>query len=620
MSAITFVWNEMPVINGITNENFVRNALSAMTGRAPGTVDVLAQGRHAVFGFRKSRPLAKGPWQSDGIASRMIHGQQITLAISGFIDNAEDISGKFGQRDKPGASSVADLLIDLYLTNGRDFASEIGGSFSIVIRDERRDETLLVRDRFGIEPLYFWVGENGTKLIAASEPKAIIEDREFKRVFDESAITDLLNSTSRIPGTTVYRNLNEVRPSEVLTFRRGYLYSARYWSLPLSFCRPSDTEEVSSTLSDLLHQAVSRRVDTSRNAQAFLLSGGLDSSAICTLANRIAPDREGLRTFSFTYPEDEADFQSDALHITSDSPYVDIMARFLGSRHENIAITNVDFRLALEETVHARDLPGVGDLDVTLLQLFKGLRSRGYTEAFSGEGSDDTFGGYPWFHGEAVEPTRSFPWLKGTEASKFLNGGLLERIDVKDILRERWSAASSEQPYLRSVDRFQQHMDQVFYMEITRFLPFLLDRVDRMSAGAGIRVHLPFLDHRLIEYVWSLDYSRIKTVGGMEKGILRKALEDKLPSDITQRKKSGFAVTRNARYLSAIRDYLLEKVIHGDTATREIVNIEALKSILEGPSWFDGTFSAPPILPRIVLFDMWIRRYGAAFESVRDAG
>ncbi|MFP3616942.1 hypothetical protein SB778_43635, partial [Paraburkholderia sp. SIMBA_050] len=83
----------------------------------------------------------------------------------------------------------------------------------------------------------------------------------------------------------------------------------------------------------------------------------------------------------------------------------------------------------------------------------------------------------------AVEPTRSFPWLKGTEASKFLNGGLLERIDVKDILRERWSAASSEQPYLRSVDRFQQHMDQVFYMEITRFLPFLLDRVDRMSAG-----------------------------------------------------------------------------------------------------------------------------------------
>ncbi|AOK18793.1 hypothetical protein WI73_07455 [Burkholderia ubonensis] len=614
MSAIVFAWNEKPSINGITTENYVRNALSGMTGRAPGTVDVAAHGRHACVGFRKSRPLAKGPWRSAGIASRTRNGRQVSLAVSGFIDNAHEISGRLGLHDGHDARSVADLLIDLYLAFGRDFVSDVGGSFAIVIHDDLRDETLLLRDRFGIEPFYFWIGENGAKLIAASEPKAIIEDREFRRVFDESAITDLLNSTSRIPGTTVYKNLNEVRPAEILTIRQGYLYSARYWSLPLSFGRAPAPEEASRALSQLLQQAVSRRVDVSRETQAFLLSGGLDSSAICTLANKIVPNAEGLRTFSFSYPEDEANFQADALHITSDSPYVEVMARFLGSRHENIAITQVDFRNALEETVHARDLPGVGDLDVTLLQLFKGLRSRGYTEAFSGEGSDDVFGGYPWFHGEAVEPTRSFPWLKGTEASKFLNGGLLKRLDVKDILRERWSAASSEQPYLRSADRFQQHMDRVFYMEITRFLPFLLDRVDRMSAAAGVRVHLPFLDHRLIEYAWSLDYSKIKTAGAMEKGILRKALEDKLPSDITLRKKSGFAVTRNARYLSAIRDYLSEKVIHGDTATREIVDVDVLKSFIEGQAWFDGKFSAPPILPRIVLLDMWIRRYGAEFE------
>lgn len=613
MSAIVVLRDEEP-IDQAEQEQFVLKGLEAMSGRASGEIRIVRGDRHAVLGQSKSRALAGIGWSGSGLARQQAGENAVLLAVSGFIDNADEIGGKLGIDRDACEASVARLLLGAYLANGPSFAEQVGGAFAIAVFDGRTGELHLVRDRLGIEPLYYWHSARFGRIAAASEPKAILQDPRFPRVFDESAILDLMNSTSRIPGTTVYKYLAEVRPGEIVTFRDGRIWRRRYWTLPERAGAPAGEKAAAEQIAALLDDAVRRRLHDVGRAQAFLLSGGLDSSVICAAARHTAGKEAELQTFSFSYAGEDTDFRPDALHHSLDGPYVEIMRDHIGSRHETIVIEPGDVRAALEDTVRARDLPGVGDLDITLLHLYRRIRETGREEVFSGEGADDLFGGFPWIAAEAQSPGHTFPWLKGTGAANFLHPELRARCDLDEQLRQRWKAAESEMPGLRDEDPLQRHMDYVFYMQLTRFLPFLLDRADRMSAAAGLRVQLPFLDHRLVEFAWNLPYN-IKRTGSAEKGILRKAYEHRLPYEVAWRKKSGFAVMRNRPYTSAVLQYLREAANDQNSVLPQIADIEYLRTFMTRSEWSDGTFDAPPILPRLVMLDMWTRLYGVKFES-----
>lgn len=615
MSAIVTSFYQYKSPDKCSQEYFINEGLKAMSTRAPGTIEILRNDEYTVLGQRESRVLSNQGWSSKGIAYCKINERAVSLVVSGYIDNVDEISNSLGVTKEACDSSVAMLLLKAYIQNGKIFINKVGGSFAIVIRDSLNDELHLIRDRLGIEPLYFWNSRQAGKILAASEPKAIINDPEFPRVFDESAIIDLFNTTSRIPGTTVYKYLYEVRPGEILSFKDGRMISTRYWMLPQSSKKVTDKIEAAEAIKCLLNESVKRRVNTNGVSQAFLLSGGLDSSIICTSAKSLLGMEKKLSTFSFAYPQEELNFKSDALHSSLDGPYVEIMKKYLDTSHEKIVIHNTDFRDALEKTVLARDLPGVGDLDITLLWLFQNIKERGTNEVFSGEGADDVFGGFPWFDVEAKSPCNTFPWLNGTKASSFLNPAIRENYNFDEKMKTRWEMVATEMPYIDNENPMQQHMDKLFYMQITRFLPFLLDRVDRMSAAAGLRAQLPFLDHRLIEYVWDLDY-KIKTEHNIEKGILRKAFEKSLPKEIAWRKKSGFSVVRNQNYTSAVINYVKEMMSEGDSnVVSQIVDMKYLSEFINKIEWSDGKLSAPPILPRIVMFDLWVKLYGMKFES-----
>lgn len=614
MGAIVASFYQNGLNDRSSQEYLVTNGLKKMFGRAPGEIEILRNDEYTVLGQRQFLVLSNNNWSSTGAAQCKINNRSISLVVSGYIDNADEFAGLLNVTKESCDFSVAKLLLKAYITKGKIFVNDIGGSFAIIIRDGLTNELHLIRDRFGIEPIYFWYSKYLGKVLVTSEPKAILLDSQFPRVFDEFAILDLFNSTSRIPGTTVYKYLYEVRPGEILSFQDGRLKSTRYWSLPQRSSELVRKSEVAENVKNLVISAIERRIsDGGGCTQAYLLSGGLDSSIICTVARNIYRDKKNLATFSFSYPEQDSNFQSDAFHSSLDKPYVKIMADYLGTDHENIIINNNDFREGLEKTVLARDLPGVGDLDITLLWLFQRIKAQGYNELFSGEGADDIFGGYPWFHTESNLPSNNFPWLYGTRAANFLNPVLRQKIDLNEILKTRWAMVDGEMPYINGEDHIQEHMDKVFYMEITRFLPFLLDRIDRMSAATGIRPQLPFLDHRLIEYVWNLDY-KIKTEKQIEKGTLRKAFENTLPADVVWRKKSGFAVVRNHQYKSIVINYLKEMLTAKNSEISQIIDMKYLNNIIKKIEWSDGKFSGPSILPRIVMFDMWVKLYGISFE------
>jgi asparagine synthase (glutamine-hydrolysing) len=590
-------------------ERYVAAALDCLQSRAAGDAHQLRAGKGAVIGVRETWSKQPGD-QPDRLATREIGAGRVTLAISGSVDNLDEF--------RPAASDepLASVLLDAYLAEGPLFVQRLGGAFAIVLHDPRTHTTLAFRDRLGIEPLYYWRSQRHRRTLFASEPKGILADPGFPRTYDISSLLDLLNSTSRVPGTTVYRELREVRPGEILAVTGNAVRSTKYWSLPiLGDHEGGSAEELAELVSAVTHEtsaAVCRRLGDATQ-QGFLLSGGLDSSVICASARQALGDQAMIRTYSFVYEDAEKDFRPDQLHASIDTPFVTLMRDHLGTEHAEITVSNSGYVRLLERTVGARDMPGVGDLDMALLRLFEAV-SEHSREVFSGEGADDLFGGYPWFAAEWQRPGEGFPWLRDTQAFRFLAPEIRETNALQDELERRWYAADAELAVLPRRDPRQRHMDKVYYMALTRFLPFLLDRVDRMSAAAGLRVQLPFVDHRLIELVWRLPH-QVKSTGGMEKGLLRKAFEAVLPPEVAWRGKSGFAVGKSPHYLKAMFDYARETFDGGGSPIADLVDAEYLRSFIGDGAWSDGTFNGPPTIPRLVMLDMWMRCYGVSYES-----
>jgi asparagine synthase (glutamine-hydrolyzing) len=581
--------------------SMVEKGLDVQTGRAPGPIELLSA-TGAALGFRAHR--ASGVDHA-GAAQRHTTNGDVFLVLSGFIDNLTEMQGKVGDHQP----SPAETLLENYLSRGEGFIDHVGGAFAIAIWDERTRTGYLYRDRLGVEPLYYFVDTARGEIRASSELKGLFVDPKLPRRFDITAVPDLLNSTSRVPGTTVYRDYWEVKPGTALIIHKDRIAHRTYWEPPRRTTVP-DLAEASETIRSLLHDATRRRMNQGSDAtnQGFLLSGGLDSSLICSFASRNAGS--SIDTYSFTYEDAAADFKADALHVSLDEPFVKTMAQALGSRHTDITVPNEQFEEALKKTVKARDLPGVGDLDVALMRMLEAVATD-KNVVFSGEAADDLFGGYPWFSGEYQRRGNTFPWLSGSAASSLLRDSIRRELDIDATLRSRYEAACTEARTTQGRSDGEARMRGVFWAELTRFLPFLLDRVDRMSAAAGVRVQLPFTDHRLVEYVWDLPYA-MKTTGNIEKGILRKAGEGWLPTDIRTRRKSGFAVGKSPAYREAIQT-ALEHLTTRQSVVWDIADRDAVRNAVQSGAWADGTYSGPPILPRLVMLDIWSTEYNVSF-------
>ncbi|MHC2184701.1 asparagine synthase (glutamine-hydrolyzing) [Rathayibacter agropyri] len=578
-------------------EELIDAGLAAQSGRAPGPRMIL-RGLEAILGTRAH--FASGIDHS-GASTLAAGASEAHLVVSGFIDNVDELR----RAAVTSEDSIAGVLLSLYLERGHSFVDAVGGAFVIIIWDERVRTGYLYRDRLGIEPLYYHVDSHSAEIRASSELKGLLVDRALRRSFDISALPDLLNSTSRVPGTTVFTDFWEVRPGTVVVVKEGRLSERTYWQPPRLLTPPS-TDEAAGTVRELLKEATLRRMSPSveGGGQGFLLSGGLDSSAICSFA--AASSVSPIATYSFAYENSESDFASDALHVDRDEPYAEQMARALASDHTSVIVRTEDFEQSLRRTIRARDLPGVGDLDVALLATLDAVGAE-RSVVFSGEAADDVFGGYPWFASEFLNPSETFPWLRGSSARALLRKSVDVELQLDERLRRRYDTARSESQASLARTGREESMRTVFWSELTRFLPFLLDRIDRMSAAAGVRVRLPFTDHRLIEYAWDLPYS-MKTINGLEKGLLRSAVRRDLPQSILARRKSSFAVARGREYreavLSAAHDLIQRPSIVWDIASRDRV-----ADALRAQEWADGTFSGPPLLPRLIMLDAWCEEY-----------
>lgn len=542
-----------------------------------------------------------------------------TIVYNGEIYNAPELKAELQRRGRTFRTNCdTEVLLQSYIEWGPDCVYRLNGIFAFAVWDSVREHVFFARDRLGVKPL-FYSQVDGT-LIFGSEPKAILRHPKVEPVVGPEGLAEIfVIGPARTPGHGVYKDLHELRPGQVMIYSRAGLRKYAYWKLEAE-PHSDDVEETASTIRKLLQDTMDRQL-ISDVPVCTLLSGGLDSSALTALAvdyyKRTGQGR--VHTYSIDYVDNDKHFKAHSYQPGADGPWIKRMVEELHTEHHAITFDTPELVGALPDSTIARDLPGMTDIDASLLLFCREIK-KGATVAISGEAADEVFGGYPWFHREELLNSGTFPWSVATGLrAGLLSPELREWIRPEQYIADRYSEAVGETPKLEGESGEQARMRIMSYLNITRFMPTLLDRKDRMSMAAGLEVRVPYCDHRLVQYVWNIPWE-IKTAGNREKGILRKALEGILPEDVLYRKKSPYPKTHNPNYLTAVRDEMLAILDNPASPILPLIDADKIRSIAASKEsssnlpWFGQLMSGPQLFAYLSQVNFWLSKYNIAIR------
>jgi asparagine synthase (glutamine-hydrolysing) len=565
--------------------------------------------RHAAIGHRRlaviDLPGGRQPMTVE------TPGGPLVITYSGEAYNFVELRQELRSRGHQfRTDSDTEVVLRGYLEWGDAVAERLNGMYAFAVWDARGQKLVMIRDRMGIKPFYYYQTADG--VLFGSEPKAILANPLARRRVGVEGLRELTIFT-KAPGQAVWEGMREVVPGTVVTVDRGGLRERTYWRLAANE-HTDDRDTTVARVRELLDDIVRRQL-VADVPQCVLLSGGLDSSAITALsALHLRP--EPVRSFAVDFVGQAENFVADDLRGTQDTPFAHEVAKHVGADHEDIVLDHVtladpDIRRTV---VAARDLPGgLGDMDASLYLLFKGIRERS-TVALSGESADEVFGGYSWFHMPAVQQADAWPWLAGLSASasapigdplQFLAPDARKALDIEGYLTESYRDAVAEVDQLPGTSEHERRMRVICYLHLTRFVRTLLDRKDRMSMAVGLEVRVPFCDHRLVEYVYNTPWS-LKTFDGREKSLLRAATRDVLPDSVVQRVKSPYPSTQDPQYAGALQQQTKEvladrnnpvftvldrtwvaDITQADPATMTLGIRHGLERVLDLAAWLD---------------------------------
>jgi len=490
----------------------------------------------------------------------------VVLVYSGETYNFDELRVELaGRGHRFDTRSDTEVVLHAYLEWGEALAERLNGMYAFAVWDSRRSKLVMIRDRLGVKPLYYYPTSDG--VLFGSEPKAILAHPDVEHTVTLDGLRDMFAFVKE-PGHGIWDGMYEVEPGTVLTVDAQGTRTTRYWSLQT---REHADDQATSTahVRELLEDAVRRQL-VSDVPRCMLLSGGLDSSAMTAIAAAaLAEAGESVRSFSVDFVGETENFVPDFHRGAPDTPYAHDVAQAAGTTHQDIVLhpdqlADPDIRSTF---IRARDLPELrmanGDTDVSLYLLFKAIREHS-TVALSGESADEVFGGYSRMFDPAFRDADTFPWVKMIDyhigdSTAILIPELARSLDLPSYVRDAYRSSIARVDRLDGESDFEWRMRKNCNLELTHFLRVLLDRKDRMSMAVGLEVRVPFCDHRLVEYVYNAPWS-LKTYDGREKSLLRGAVCDLLPRSVLDRVKVPYPSTKNANYAAklqeAVRDYL----------------------------------------------------------------
>jgi asparagine synthase (glutamine-hydrolysing) len=484
----------------------------------------------------------------------------VAICVNGEIYNFQELRRELEQQNAEFKSgSDSEVVLHGYMAWGIDGLLErIDGMYAIAICDFAKQKIYLVRDRYGVKPLYYF---HSDKLFSwGSELKAVeayVRSCRHLHV-DETALYDFLTYSYIPPPKTLYRSCYKLAAAHYLVYdlKSGSATTCRYWDLPERTCGDS-FERASLVVREKLIESIRKQL-VADVPVGCLLSGGVDSSVITATASGMIHD---IKSFSLAFSVKEHD----------ESHYASLVAKQFGTDHFRDVYTEDSAELALSKLKNWFDEPFSDYSYMPTYQVCKNIKKH-CTVALSGDGGDEIFAGYSWYEkfktlagaskirgallvkmigylkksrtklGSAFYHLEANYVLEGIELYVRLMGGMIK--NEKNEFRELWGIDSNYDDYWFFRQYYDERLPMPARMQVLDFKTFLpeaiLTKVDRVSMRNSLECRVPFLDRALVEYVFSLQphvFDRPEL-----KALLKEAFRDVLPEEIISRPKKGFGL------------------------------------------------------------------------------
>jgi len=538
-------------------------------------------------------------------------------------------------------ASDTEVLLHLYEEKGPSCLNDLNGQFAFAIWNSKDRELFLARDRVGIHPLHYTI--QGDTIIFASEIKSIFVSENVKREIDPIALDQIFTFWTTLPGRTVFKNIQELQPGHYLKISHGRITITKYWDI--SFYKEEEkldcsSEEISENIGELLHDAIRIRLRADVPVGAYL-SGGLDSSGVTTLIVKNFNNK--VKTFGIRFEEkdfDEGDYQKQ-------------MVSFLNVEHKDVLITNKEIRASFPEVLWHCEKPILRTASVPLFLLSKLVRQSDLKVVLTGEGGDEVFGGYNIFLEDKVrrfwarQPDSEFRYLlinrlypyifknpRLRDMLKYFFAQKLEKTD--DPLYShliRWDNTSRIKflfsDYLKSVigsyngyEELKQNLPDAYnkgdylskaqYLEMSLFMGnyLLSSQGDRVAMAHSIEIRLPYLDHRIIEFMARVP-SKMKIRGLKEKYILKESFRKILPESVVNRRKQPFRAPIGQSLLDEKNQ---EMLLDENSEINRFFDLQRLKPLLQkfktsGYSNEVDNMALAGILSFYIVYDQFISNF-----------
>jgi asparagine synthase (glutamine-hydrolysing) len=498
-----------------------------------------------------------------------------------------------------------EVIVHLYEDFGPQCVEKLRGMFAFAIWDERTKTLFLARDRIGIKPLYYC--KTTDSLFFASEIKAILADPSVPRDVSPDIIDRFLTFLY-LPGEeTLLKGIQKLPPGYYLLARNGKTEVRQYWDLQFpNNSRSVSLKQAEEELLGLLAEAVELHMIADVPV-GVLLSGGVDSTAVLSLA----AERTGTPLSSYTVG-------FSAPGVTDERPYAKLAAETFGSRHYDMTITAADFLDFLPRYVWHMEEPVCEPPAIAMYYVSK-LAKQYVKVLLSGEGGDEAFAGYsnyrnllwlervksvlPGLNGLAAKGLAAVnSWMRSRVVTKYAPlvnarfpdyyysrtsnpfrcagnglGSLYSRDFAASIDHERTLRPMRQ---LQAQSRGQNPLNAMLYIDTKSWLPDdLLVKADKMTMANSLELRVPLLDHKVLEFAANLP-GRFKVHGFTTKYLAKRALKNRIPKPILERKKVGFPVPYESWLRKDLRSWVNDVLFDRKTINRGYFSATAVRDLV----------------------------------------
>ncbi len=523
---------------------------------------------------------------------------QVCVSYNGEIYNYPELKTELEQRGHVFRTrSDTEVLLALYVHEGLEAFARLNGMFACAFWDRRASRLVLVRDRLGKKPLFYY--RDAQRVLFASEIKALLAFGGVERTVNLRALHEYLAYGYIVGEQAILEGVHRVEPGETVVVHAGHVSCRPYWRLRFEPSpRPPGEAEATEQASRLLRQAVRRRMISDVPLGAFL-SGGLDSSTVVALMAELSS--RPVKTFSIGFEETDYSELEDARRV----------ARHLGTDHHEMIVKPAALDV-LPDLVWHLDEPFADSSALATYYVCQAARQH-VTVALSGDGGDEVFAGYvqyqqldqwrrlrriPGWIRRGVLPSlsRAVPftwpgWNAVYAAGRLGDDGIAPNVGVYPYIRDQlvtdelMAQLDGYDPFERSrrLTREAGRLDPVSrsqYLDTLQYLPAdILTKVDRMSMANSLEVRAPLLDYTLVEYVATLPVS-LKLRGTLSKYLLRKVGERLLPAATLTKAKQGFGIPKDLWFRKTLRPFAEEILLDRQSLARGYFRKDALTRML----------------------------------------